>query len=92
VHTATRDGAQVRLEGTGRYNGRAGHRFVIDAVDGGGKAAGRLRVRISHRDAAGAEVLDYDSAGLARNRAGIAAAAAAAEGLAPVDGVLALTD
>jgi hypothetical protein len=93
VSTVTRNGAQVRLEGTGRYNGRAGHRFVVDAVDGGGqKGAGRMRVRISHRDAAGAEVVDYDSAALARAKAGIAAAAAAPDGLVPVDGVLALSN
>jgi uncharacterized membrane protein len=92
VSTVTRNGAQVRLEGTGRYNGRAGHSFVVDAVDGDGKAADRMRVRISHRDAAGAEVVDYDSAGKARGKAGLAAAAAAPDGLAPVDGVLALSN
>jgi hypothetical protein len=92
VSSVTRNGARVRLEGNGRYNGRAGHRFVVEAVDGDGKAAGRMRVRISHREAAGAEVLDYDSAGKARGKAGIAAAAAASDGLAPVDGVLALSN
>lgn len=91
VSSVTRNGAQLRLEGTGRYNGRAGHRFVVDAVDGGGvKGAGRMRVRISHRDAASAEVVDYDSAGLARGKAGIAAVAS--DGLAPVDGVLAVSN
>ena len=93
VSAVTRDGARLRLEGSGRYNGRAGHRFVLDALDGGGvKGAGRMRVRISHRDAAGAEVVDYDSASQARGKAAIAAAAAASDGLAPVDGVLAVSN
>ena len=92
VRSVAREGAQVRLEGTGRYNGRAGHRFVLDAVDGGGrKGADRMRVRISHSDAAGAEILDYDSAGQARGKAGMAAAAVS-DGLAPVDGVLTLSN
>jgi hypothetical protein len=92
VNTVARNGAQVRLEGTGRYNGRAGYRFLLDAVDGAGeKAAGRMRVRISHRDAAGAEVVDYDSAGNARAGTGLAPAAAS-DGLAPVDGMLALSN
>jgi hypothetical protein len=47
-----------------------------------------MRVRISHRDAAGKDVVDYDSA--ARARAGIAAAASAGDGMAAVDGVLTL--
>lgn len=85
-----KNGAQVRLEGTGRYNGRTGYRFAVDAlgaaVDRGG--AGRMRVRISHRDAAGADVVDYDSAG--RARAGVASAASAGDGMVAVDGALTL--
>ena len=95
VATVARNGAQVRLEGTGRFNGRAGYRFLIDAVDGAGQqAAGRMRVRISHRDAGGADVVDYDSAGTARAgaRAAVAATASVPDGLAPVEGVLALSD
>jgi hypothetical protein len=90
VAVVARNGAQVRLEGSGRYNGRADYRFVVDAVDGGAApgSADRMRVRISHRDAAGKDVVDYDSATPAK--AGIAAAASAGDGMAAVDGVLAL--
>ncbi len=49
-------GAAPRVEGTGRLNGRAGYRFVLEG------AAQRLRLRVTHRDArSGAEVADYDS-------------------------------
>ncbi|USX26511.1 hypothetical protein NHH73_28825 [Oxalobacteraceae bacterium OTU3CINTB1] len=60
VTHASATGEQARVEGTGRLNGRAGYRFVLEAVDG---AAGqdRLRVRVTHADAAGAEVVDYDN-------------------------------
>jgi hypothetical protein len=87
-----KNGAQVRLEGTGRYNGRAGYRFVVDALDAGAAKGGadRMRVRISHRDAAGADVVDYDSA--ARAKVGSAAVASAADGMAAVDGALTLSN
>ena len=52
----THEGDTVRLEGTGRLNGRAGYRFVIDASAGGGSAGaspGRLWVRIIEADPAG---------------------------------------
>jgi hypothetical protein len=90
VAVVARNGAQVRLEGSGRYNGRADYRFVVDALDGGAAqgSADRMRVRISHRDAAGKDVVDYDSA--TRAKAGIAAAASAGDGLSAVDGVLTL--
>jgi uncharacterized membrane protein len=85
-----KNGAQVRLEGTGRYNGRTGYRFVVDALDAGVAKGGadRMRVRISHRDAAGADVVDYDSAG--RAKAGVASVAGAGDGMAQVDGALTL--
>ncbi len=102
IGSVAREGKRIRLEGSGRYNCRAGHRFVIDAVTGADK---RMRVRISHRDSGGAEILDYDSAPRAAGKAApaavnaataavtaAAAAGAAADGLAPVDGMLALTD
>jgi hypothetical protein len=91
VSVVARNGAQVRLEGSGRYNGRADYRFVIDAVDGGAAqgSADRMRVRISHRDAAGKDVVDYDSAG--RAKAGVAAASAGTvDGMAAVEGALML--
>lgn len=98
VAVTAREGATLRLEGTGRYNGRAGYRFQLDAADGDNARGGRdqMRVRISHVDAAGAEVLDYDSAGAARAGAKVAAAAlagaSATRGMAPVDGVLTLSN
>ena len=97
VAVTAREGATLRVEGTGRYNGRAGYRFQLDAADGDNARGGRdhMRVRISHRDAAGAEVLDYDSAGAARTGAKVAAAlagAAAPGGMSPVEGVLALSN
>lgn len=47
-------GRQIRLDGTGRLNGRPGYRFALDAIDSDGKpgaAPERLRVRITHVDA-----------------------------------------
>ena len=64
VTLATSTGAQARVEGTGRLNGRDGYRFVLEAVDGGAEnaPADRLRLRVTHADAAtGAEVVDYDN-------------------------------
>jgi hypothetical protein len=92
VAVSAKHGAQVRVEGTGRYNGRTGYRFVLDALDAGAakSSADRMRVRISHRDAAGADVVDYDSAG--RAKAGIASVASAADGMAAVDGSLTLSN
>ncbi|MFC5478308.1 hypothetical protein [Massilia suwonensis] len=97
VAVTGRAGATLRLEGTGRYNGRAGYRFQLDAADGDNARGGRdqMRVRISHVDAAGTEVLDYDSAGTARAGAKMAAALAgtAAPGqMSPVDGALTLSN
>jgi len=64
-------GQLVRLAGTGRYNGQPGYRFQLESQ---GKE--RLHVRISHSDANGKEVVDYD------NGAG-AGAGAAAKSAAP---------
>lgn len=62
LHTAAREGPHVRLEGVGRYDGRPGYRFLIEASDGAGAGGGdRVRVRISHTDGAGGEVVDYDN-------------------------------
>ncbi len=69
VTSATRSGQQVRIEGIGNFNGRTGYRFLVDAVDGKGKNpadADRMRVRISHLDENGREVLDYESAPAAK--------------------------
>lgn len=52
---------RARVEGTGRLDGRAGYHFVLEAVDGG-VGGDRLRIRVTHADAAtGAEVVDYDN-------------------------------
>ncbi|TXF98930.1 PKD domain-containing protein [Massilia arenae] len=58
------DPAGVRYEGSGVLNGRHGHRFVLSVVrDAATADAGRIHVRITHRDAVtGADVLDYDNA------------------------------
>ncbi|SEO39670.1 hypothetical protein SAMN05428959_107189 [Duganella sp. CF517] len=65
VTRATRTGeGRARVTGTGRLDGRAGYRFVLEAVDGGalqGARLDRLRLRVTHADAAGAEVVDYDN-------------------------------
>ncbi|USX26510.1 hypothetical protein NHH73_28820 [Oxalobacteraceae bacterium OTU3CINTB1] len=66
VTRATRTGeGRARVAGTGRLDGRAGYRFVLEAVDGGavqGARLDRLRLRVTHADAAtGAEVVDYDN-------------------------------
>jgi uncharacterized membrane protein len=64
IGTTTRSGPEAHLEGTGSLNGRTGYRFVIDATDGGQRPAGggdSLRVRITHTDADGKEVVDYDN-------------------------------
>lgn len=84
IESASRSGELVRLEGTGRYNGRPGYRFLLEATDGDeGKGSGKdtLRVRLWHKSASGAEVVDYDnlaSAGMlvpmtasSRNRIGL---------------------
>ncbi|QOL48659.1 hypothetical protein LPB04_17070 [Massilia litorea] len=77
-----RNGQSVRLAGTGRLDGRPGYRFSIEAGpgDAGRGAADRLRVRISHTDAATrAELVDYD------NGPGTASMASLAAARAPVD-------
>ena len=59
-------GQQARVEGTGRLNGRAGYRFVLQAVDGArlqGAGQDRVHVQVSHVDAAtGVQIIDYDNA------------------------------
>lgn len=73
--TATRSGNLARLEGTGRYNGRPGYRFLIEAIDEGqGDRSGKdlLRVRISHREPDGREEVDYDNAPAVGMKAGLA--------------------
>lgn len=78
MHAApARAGAALRLTGSGRLNGRPGYRFDIEATDEDSARGGadRLRVRISHTNAATkAEVVDYDngSDGLAAKAGGAA--------------------
>lgn len=63
---STRAGQQVRLDGTGRYNGQPGYRFSLDA------SATRMRLRVTHADAAtGSEVVDYDNGAAAKSAAGL---------------------
>lgn len=72
-----RNGQSARLDGSGRLDGRPGYRFRLDASLGDPQRGtpARLRVRISHTDAATkAELVDYDNG----TDAGPAAAAAAA--------------
>ena len=59
------NGQSIRLNGSGRFNGRAGYRFNMEASPGDDQRGGadRLRLRISHTDAVTkAEVVDYDNA------------------------------
>jgi len=69
-------GQPVRVAGTGRFNGRAGYRFVLEAHDGGDTQSAspdRLKVRVTHVDAVtGAEVVDYDNGAAAATRAAAA--------------------
>jgi hypothetical protein len=73
-----RSGQQVRLEGTGRLNGRPGYRFLIEA------SRDRVRVRVAHTDASGAEVADYDN--LAPATAATMRAAGTADGTRVANG------
>jgi hypothetical protein len=78
-----RSGQSVQLTGTGRFNGRPGYRFKLEASPGNGQpgAADRLRLRISHTDAATrAEIVDYDN--------GVDASAAMARTSKAPDGTL----
>lgn len=72
VGTPGVSGQLVRLTGTGRYNGKPGYRFQLESRGGD-----RLRVRISHADAKGKEVVDYDNGARAGTEAKSAAPAAA---------------
>jgi hypothetical protein len=76
--TQVRTGQQVRLEGTGRLNGRPGYRFLMEA------SRDRVRVRVAHTDASGAEVVDYDN--LAPATAAALRVAGTADGTRVADG------
>nr|WP_315396825.1 hypothetical protein [uncultured Duganella sp.] len=82
VTGVTTSGRQARVEGVGRLNGRDGYRFALEARDGAAaQGGGRLRLRITHVDAAtGAERADYDNG----------ATAAAADRTALTEGALTL--
>jgi hypothetical protein len=70
VGPPARDGQTVRLEGSGRLNGRPGYRFLLEAIHGSQAQPGgdRMRVRVSHTDANGADAVDYDNGGGAAAR------------------------
>jgi uncharacterized membrane protein len=76
--TPVRTGQQVRLEGTGRLNGRPGYRLLMEA------SRDRVRVRVAHNDANGAEVVDYDN--LAPATAAALRVAGTADGTRVADG------
>ena len=64
VGKAVTNGRATHMEGIGRYNGRPGYRFHIEASQAGaGQQADkdRMRVRISHDEAGKGEVVDYDN-------------------------------
>lgn len=85
VESVSRAGPLARVSGTGRFNGRPGYRFTLEAQDGGSQdgAPDRLHVRITHVDAtSNTEVVDYDNAAPANLRA----AAPARDLSAVVDG------
>ena len=76
VASVSREGQLARVSGTGRFNGRVGYRFTLEAHDGGSQngATDRLRVRITHVDATtDTEVVDYDNAAPANLRAATSA-------------------
>jgi hypothetical protein len=79
-----RSGQQVRVEGTGRLNGRPGYRFLIEA------SRDRVRVRVAHTDAGGAEVVDYDN--LAPATAATLRAAGTADATRVADGWVRLSN
>lgn len=56
IATSAVSGQAVRLEGTGRFNGSPGYRFQIEA-----QGRDRMRVRITHTEPSGKEVVDYDN-------------------------------
>jgi len=65
IDVTARAGPLVRMEGSGRFNGRSGHRFVAEAnlrPHGDPASRDRLRIRISHTAPDGAELVDYDNA------------------------------
>jgi len=75
-----RNGQTVRLQGSGRFNGQPGYRFLADATAGAPQqaaTAASMRVRISHLEA-GKEVVDYDNGAAAKAASSPAAAAAPA--------------
>ena len=85
VESVSREGQLGRVSGTGRFNGRPGYRFTLEAQDGGSEdgASDRVHVRITHSDpTTDTEVVDYDNAAPANLRA----AAPALDLSAVVDG------
>lgn len=98
VAAPARDGVRVRVEGTGRLNGRPGYRFRLETVDEASRAdaAAQLRVRVSHVDAGG-EHVDYDNAApalanaLRRAGTGVGAGVGAGGGTTVASGFLKLS-
>ena len=58
-------GARAQYKGIGTFNGVAGYRFLLTAVDGqvsGGGGVDRFRIKIWHQDPdTQADVVDYDN-------------------------------
>ena len=58
-------GARAQYKGIGAFNGVAGYRFLLTAVDGqvsGGGGVDRFRIKIWHQDPdTQADVVDYDN-------------------------------
>jgi probable HAF family extracellular repeat protein len=71
VAAPARDGRLVRVEGTGRLNGRPGYRFLVEALDDGGQqpAGTTMRVRVTYADSSGSESVVYDTRAAAARRA-----------------------
>jgi hypothetical protein len=87
VGTPSVSGQLVRLAGTGRYNGQPGYRFQLES-----QGSDRLRVRISHSDARGKEVVDYDNGANAGAAAKAATPAATADRTLLAEGGLTLSN
>lgn len=95
VSSQSRTANLIRLQGTGRYNGRAGYRFLVEATDGERQATAggdHLRVRVSHTGPDGAEVVDYDNGATATANGAVSQSATGPDRTMVVGGGVTLHD
>lgn len=82
VAAPTREGQLVRVEGSGRLNGRPGYRVLVEALDGNGQpaAGSKVRVRVMRAGSSGGDGVVYDTrAAATMPTPGVAAAAGMAK-------------